>query len=511
MSSAPAILTKSNYAPPLEGTFHVMHIRPEGYVQTGALTELAEAVYFGLRRLGVQVYYREPPNRPARLIVLGAHQLDELSLSVLPPDAIIYNSEQADRDSPWLRGPYLRALKERCVWDYSAENVRRLTADGAQSVSFVPVGYVPELVRIPRLREEIDVLFYGCINPRRQQILEALRARGLRVVTLHNSYGELRDRAIASAKVVLNMHYYEAKIFEIVRVAYLLTNGKAVVAELGEDTNIESDVRDAVYGVPYDRLVEACIELVSDRALRAALEERAWRVFARRREENILAAALGLGMQEPAVAAAAAPGPCGAAVMCPLPPILHLGSGKDYRANCFNVDINPAWDPDAVCDISSPGLIGSTVETTRFGKITLREESFEAAVANDVLEHLGDLPAAMTNTLRLLKAGGTFEILVPYDLESGQRAGSHPSLRAFNERSSLPYTDGHWLDARFDLVSLQLQLSAFGIELQRAGKGMEELLRTPRAVDALQVRLRKRYLQESERLEALRRHPGCQR
>lgn len=127
------------------------------------------------------------------------------------------------------------------------------------------------------------------------------------------------------------------------RVAYLLTNGKAVVAELGEDTKIESDVRDAVYGVPYDRLVDACIELVRDRAQRAALEERAWRVFARRQEEDILAAALGLGMREPAVAAAAARGPCGAAGMSPLPAILHLESGKDHRADCFNVDVNPAW------------------------------------------------------------------------------------------------------------------------------------------------------------------------
>ncbi|MBV8143789.1 MAG: hypothetical protein JO184_02190 [Gammaproteobacteria bacterium] len=262
------------------------------------MTELAEAVYFGLRRLGVQVYYRQPPDRAARLIVLGAHLLNEHSLSVLPPDAIIYNSEQADRDSPWLRGPYLGALKQRCVWDYSAENVCRLRAHGARSVAFVPVGYVPELARIPRLSEEIDVLFYGCINPRRRQILEALRARGLKVVALFGSYGELRDRAIASAKVVLNMHYYEAKIFEIVRAAYLLTNGKAVVAEVGEDTKIESDVREAVCGVPYDRLVEACVELVSDRAQRTALEERAWRVFARRKEENILAAALGLGVPE---------------------------------------------------------------------------------------------------------------------------------------------------------------------------------------------------------------------
>ena len=401
------------------------------------------------------------------------------------------------------------------MWDYSAENARRLTALGAPSVSYVPLGFVPELLRIPAQGEDIDVLFYGSGNPRRHKILEALRARGLRVVALFGAYGEERDRAIARAKVVLNMHFYEAKIFEIVRVAYLLTNGKAVVAEAGPDTDIEADLRETVCGVPYDGLVDACVELVRDEARRAALGERARRVFARRREEDILAGALGVERIRAASHGGASFGTRSPpAVTRTMPAALHLGSGKDYRADCFNLDINPAWGPDAVCDISSPTLIGSMLETSRFGTLTLREETFEVAIANDVLEHLRDLPTAMTNTLRLLKAGGVFEILVPYDL--GHGAWQDPThVRAFNERSWLYYTDWHWylgwVEARFDLVSLQVQLSPFGIELQRGGRGTEELLRTPRAVDALQVRLRKRYLQPSERLEALRRQPGAVR
>jgi hypothetical protein len=51
-------------------------------------------------------------------------------------------------------------------------------------------------------------------------------------------------------------------------------------------------------------------------------------------------------------------------------------------------------------------------------------------------------------------------------------------------------------------------MSPWGLELQRSGRSIEEILRTPRAVDALRVRLRKRYLQESERREAIRRQPG---
>ena len=519
MSTAPALLDGSFRADEPAGAaapgtaFHLLHVRPPGYAHTEALTELAETVAFGLRRLGMRAFYREPPPpQPARTIVIGAHLLDERQLQALPRHAILYNSEQIQDGSPWLGGPYFRALMRHSVWDYSAETVRRLATLGACGARYVPVGYVPELVRIPPLREEIDVLFYGSVNPRRQQILDALRARGLNVAALFGVYGEERDRAIGHARVVLSVHYYAAKIFEIVRVSYLLANARAVVAECGPETSVEEDLREALCGVPYEGLVDACVELVRDGAKRAALGARGRQIFARRAEEGILAGALELAA--PAVTAAAAATSTDAAhsAVQPLPTTLHLGSGKDYRPDCFNVDVNPAWRPDAVCDISSPQLLGSRLDTARFGGVTLSEETFELAVANDVLEHIPDLATAMTNTLRLLKAGGVFEITVPYDLSHG--AWQDPThVRAFNERSWLYYTDWHWYlgwaEARFDVLSMQLLMSPLGVELQRAGRSNEEILRTPRAVDALVVRLRKRYLQESERREALRRQPGA--
>jgi SAM-dependent methyltransferase len=486
--------------------FHVVQVRPNGYPHSDCLTEFAEAVYFGLRRLGLAAFYRDPPERPVRQIVIGAHLLDEQQLSQLPADAILYNSEQIYSGSTWLCEAYLQALRRQPVWDYSNENVRRLEALGVRQVRHVPLGYVPELVRIAPQADDIDVLFYGSVNERRKQILDALTARGLKVLALFGVYGEERDRAIGRAKLVLSVHYYAAKIFEIVRAAYLFSNAKAVVAECGPDTYIDPELLDAICGAPYEGLVEACVELVRDSARRAALGERAQRIFSRRREQDILAAALELAPE-----GSAAPRALAAAV-APPPEKLQLGSGKDYRPEYLNLDINPAWGPDAVCDVCSPQLVGASLDTERFGRVTLREESFELAMAHDVLEHISDLPTAMTNTLRLLKPGGVVEILVPYDLSHG--AWQDPThVRAFNERSWLYYTDWHWylgwLEARFDLIFMQLQMSALGTELQRAGRSTEEILRTPRAVDALLVRLRKRYLQESERAEARRRQPGA--
>ncbi|HTV77205.1 MAG TPA: methyltransferase domain-containing protein [Steroidobacteraceae bacterium] len=492
-------------APRADGTaFQIVQIRPQGYVHAEALTEVAECVYYGLKRLGVQAFHQTAPDRTARQIVLGAHLLDAAGLAALPADAIIYNSEQIDDDSRWLTSPYVGALKERTVWDYSNENVRRLQALGATRVQLVPVGYVPELARIPHVSDEIDVLFYGSINPRRQQILEQLKARGLNVMVLFGTYGEERDRAIARAKVVLIVHYYEAKIFEVVRAAYLLSNRKAVVAEAGPDTFVEADVREAIHAVPYDGLVEACVQLARDAPRRQELGARAHRLFAQRPEEAILATALQLP---------APPSPAAAGPQAPLPATLQLGSGKDFRSDCLNVDINPAWGPDAVFDVASPTLIGSALQTQRFGTVVLAENSFDSAIANDVLEHIGDLTTAMTNVLRLLKPGGIFNIAVPYDMGLG--AWQDPThVRAFNERSWLYYTDWHWYlgwtEARFDLVSLDVEMSPLGAELQRAGRSTEDIIRIPRAVDAMRVRLRKRYLQASERAEAACRQPGPQ-
>ncbi len=277
-------------------TYRVILVHPGGYVHAEALTELLETVYYGLKQTGVPVYYREteqPAN--ARLIIFGAHLLDADGILAVPSDAIIFNSEQIYGDSHWLKAPYLKLLKTRLVWDYSADNARKLRELGAPAVQHVPLGYVPEHTRIAPAAQDIDVLFYGSITPRRQRILEALTRSGLKVEALFGVYGEARDRHIARAKVVLNLHQYDdaqAKAFEIVRVSYLLSNSKAVVAECGADTAPEPDLNLAFRAVPYDKLVDACVELARDEAARARLAADGHRLFSQRQAGPILARTL---------------------------------------------------------------------------------------------------------------------------------------------------------------------------------------------------------------------------
>lgn len=132
---------------------------------------------------------------------------------------------------------------------------------------------------------------------------------------------------------------------------------------------------------------------------------------------------------------------------------------------------------------------------------------FGEIVASHVLEHIRDLPAAMTSFLRLLKPGGLLRVAVPYDLSYG--AWQDPMhVRAFNERSWVYYTEWYWYlgwaEHRFEVADLSYMLSPVGREAHERGVSFEEILRMPRAVDEMRAVLRKIFLSDEEVREGAR-------
>ena len=127
------------------------------------------------------------------------------------------------------------------------------------------IGYMPSLTRIPSApAKDIDVLFIGSVNPRRGQLLKQLQMQGVAVHVVFNLYGEERDALIARAKIVLNVHFYPAKLFEIVRVSYLLANKVCVVSETGQDGEVETLFLGGVAFASYNGLVSACLTLLQE-------------------------------------------------------------------------------------------------------------------------------------------------------------------------------------------------------------------------------------------------------
>lgn len=258
----------------------VVHLPPT-HVHFGTFDEVVETVRAGLTGLAAT-----GATLPDRTIVVGAHLLpwsrdtnDKL---------ILYNFEQ--RDAPTLSAAVLDLFRRHEVWDYSPANVAWFAERGIRA-KHVPIGFVPELKRITKApTPDIDVLFYGLVNGRRRRVLDGLRAAGLNVHEIVNCYGGMRDHLIARSKIVLNMHFYDARIFEMVRCSYLFANEVCVVSEVSVD--VPPELARAVPFATYEQLVPTCVSLVRDADAATAWATRAHQVFRACDEVDILRKAI---------------------------------------------------------------------------------------------------------------------------------------------------------------------------------------------------------------------------
>lgn len=268
-------------------------VAPPGYPHAAAFVEVAETLHAALTALGHDSMLTTEGRLPGRRhIVLGANLLPGYPLP-LAEDAILYNLEQVQPGSSWFRPELLELFRHYTLWDYSRRNRDALAPLGIEVARLVPIGYVPELTRIePAPDPDVDVLFFGSSNPRRTAVIERMRAAGLRVEAVFGVYGAARDALIARAKVVLNVHFYDAKVLEMVRVSYLLANRCCVLSEVSSDREDDDALAAGVAFAGYDDLVARAQELVADPALRARFGQRGLELMRERPATDYLRAAL---------------------------------------------------------------------------------------------------------------------------------------------------------------------------------------------------------------------------
>lgn len=270
------------------------------YPHSRAFDDVALALVEGLNALGHDAVQsdRAPRVDADRRSIVLAPQLLHLWSHSVPDDAILYNLEQIDHESPWITPELLARFRRHTVWDYSERNREALAAaHGITHVMRLPVGHSPGLERIAHDgRQDVDVLFYGSPNDRRIAVLEALARFGVKVHPLFGVYGAERDAWIARSKIVLNMHYYDAQVFEQVRVSYLLANACFVVSESG-DPEAECEWQDGLVFAPYARLVETCLGYLERDRARDRIRLRGRELMRARPQSDYLARLVGTGAQ----------------------------------------------------------------------------------------------------------------------------------------------------------------------------------------------------------------------
>jgi len=444
-------------------TVHLCIVQPASYVHSLGFIDQARYFRYQWRQLGAQVSIAKNRLRhDAVNVIFGAHLGFDVTLTRRYA-CVFVQLEQLGQGGANLRPDYLRLLQQAAVIDYDADNLRAYT-QSPQDVPLVSFQHAPYLKPadggIPLEQRPIDLLFIGSMNDRRRAWLDRVEACG-RLVSVFDSalYAEERDAFIRQAKSVVNCHFYESARFEQARVAHCLSLGTPVISERTDQTRPQAAFEDSVLWLQGDQLAQFFTEDFDTPAYfdfaHAALKN-----FERANPIEAYAEALAFVAGYGRVHHERRPSEPWR------PDRVNLGSGRDYKAGWLNIDILDRAMPDLVLDLSAPLQLPLRVEAPRSGPIELREESLDLIYANNVLEHVPDLPGLMGNCLRLLKTGGEFQIEVPY--ERALSAWQDPThVRAMNENSWLYYTDWFWylgwFEHRFELTQstwLDAQLHA---------------------------------------------------
>lgn len=267
--------------------YNLCIIQPPLYIHSGAFVELAELICHSLEDLGYPTTISfNTPYIDSRNIIIGAHLLDSSYISQYKSQfssTIILNTEQFGglNDGKW-KNSIFEWVSNFETWDYSAENISVLKDKGISNIKLLEIGYHGKLNRIKKpASQDIDILFYGSTNERRLRILNALKACDCNVAVVFGLYGEERDSLIARSKIVLNLHYYDSKIFEIIRVFYLMTNSKAVISEVSDGTHINPIYLNGFYSASYENLISSCKTLLADEKARIEIESKAFETISK--------------------------------------------------------------------------------------------------------------------------------------------------------------------------------------------------------------------------------------
>lgn len=264
---------------------------PEGFLHSAGFNEIIDSLAWALSSLGHEVNVTQNwfSEQREHNIIFGAELLSDFQR--LPKDSTIFNLEQPGH--PHMEKVRRMAKESGCrVWDYSHRAIAEWKEAGIEA-THVPIGYTPNLTRIPSSdNQDIDILFYGWMTPRRVQLLDELRKYGLSVVSTSACYGGGRDNLISRSKLVLNIHHDGRDRFEIVRCSYLMANSKCVVSETSSDSDEYTDLERGLATVPYRLIPDFCRSLIASPGDRVHTQDNALGCIKRRNFTDAVEAAL---------------------------------------------------------------------------------------------------------------------------------------------------------------------------------------------------------------------------
>ena len=168
------------------------------------------------------------------------------------PDEYIAVQMEQSVSSRWFTPDYFAKLRRaRGIMDYSIRNIDFLRDNGIEGwrLYYTPIDTDRTIHIGSNVRR--GILFVGDDkNPRRQAMLDVLRAEFPDLRVENNLFGDALTDALRSAAVVLNIHYYEGALLETTRIHEALSHGCRIVSEVSADQDEHAALDGIVDFVP---------------------------------------------------------------------------------------------------------------------------------------------------------------------------------------------------------------------------------------------------------------------
>lgn len=182
---------------------------------------------------------------------------------------ILLNTEQLASGSSIVSEAYLACLRDWYVADYHESNISFLN-------KFCILPIIPSSAvayGVTSREKDTGVLFYGSMNDRRSAVVNKLKVAGVVVQTVSGKYGWDLAPLIVKSRIVLHAHYYDTKLFPVVRFLQPAMQRVPIVCETSEMSPHNDWTGSGIVFADYDNLVGACLQLLADQKRQWAVAE----------------------------------------------------------------------------------------------------------------------------------------------------------------------------------------------------------------------------------------------
>jgi hypothetical protein len=166
------------------------------------------------------------------------------TVNFFPKRYIVYQLEQKDI-SKWINKKYLLSiLYSKLTLDYSQSNINKFDETIKKKIHLFKIPLISYFNFKPDYYNKYniiyDVLFFGHLNIRRQNIINDIKNKLPNKYKFHyitNLYGDLLFEQILKSKIVINIHFYENAILETCRINEVLSCNKLVISEYPDNSD----------------------------------------------------------------------------------------------------------------------------------------------------------------------------------------------------------------------------------------------------------------------------------